>query len=221
MSMAAKTITFTPQYLTDKIQKNIKIANEGLSKLQSFVAEHGETWADVLTYSAKGADHKKQARLAEIRAWMDKNKTPSYIRPTMEREAVADLGAANLEYWGAVAPMLRVKIDNYTGAPALNLAEDVDASGDVWRVAQSWIDRQEAEAVVTMPEFMVNDLEQFKAIAQSVADLAAKGYAADDITKYLLSLASTDNLTSDINPEVWFDTYRVATDNRVDKSKIE
>lgn len=214
--MAAKEIKFTPSWRVSTLQRWINYANSELKKLQSFVAEHGEGWEDVLQYVAKGADHKKQARLKEVRAWMDANKTPSYVRGTMEAEALKDLGAANLQYWEELVSRLRVRTDNYGGAPAINLAKDVDASGEVWRVSDKWIKAQEADSVVTFPEWMVADLEQFKKAAAIVADLGGKGYSPDTLAKYMEQMAYADSPTSDnIDPETWFSTYVGEDDKRV------
>lgn len=219
--MATKEVTFTPQWRKDALRRAIGYANDGLKQLQSFVVAHGETWPDVLEYVKLGAEHKKQARLAEIREWMDKTKTPLYVRKTMEAEAVADLGADNLKYWTSLGALLRVRTDNYGGAPALNLSTDVDASGEVWRVSDAWIQTQEAEAVMTMPDWMVSDMAQFQTIVKSIADLGGKGYDLGEMCDYLSQSAYNGNVGADVDPEVWFDTYNGKLDQRRVSAEIE
>lgn len=212
--MATKEIKFTPKWGADSVRRSIDYANSGLKRLQSFVAEHGEGWEDVLIYAERGAEFKKQARLKEIRSWMDSTHTPQYVRATMEAQALADLGQSNLDYWAQLGSYLRVRTDNISSAQCLNLAEDVDASGDVWRVAQSWIDARNAEVVVTMPGWMVEDLQAFQNIAKAVADLGNKGYEPCELCKYLSQLDDVDSLEKEFNPEIWWETYNGSLDAR-------
>lgn len=214
--MATKQISFIPSVLADSLLSQVEFMNKQLSRLQSFVADHGETWADVLTYNARGTDHKKQERLDEIRKWMDSSKAPRYVRGTMEKQAVADLGSANLQYWADLAVMMSIRQTNTMGSPCLNLAEDVDASGEKWRVADSWIARQKEELTVVLPDSIVADMQEFKDLGKSLADFERRGYNVEALAGYLVLCSNNPSMfDNDIEPEGWCECYNQQNDNRV------
>lgn len=216
-----KKIQFIPKMLADSLRRQIEFSNEHLAALQKHVTEHGEAWPDVLEYAKKGVGYKKQERLAECRAWMDKNNTPSYLRSTMEAEAIADLGADNMRYWDSLSCYIPFRTLNLTSAPILDLAVDVDVSGEVWRVSDSWIKRQEAEFTFTVPDAMAADMERFSELLNILADFGELGYDVSELAGCIKNLADFNNLRSTINPEAWSEFYDRNTDKRVEAAKIE
>lgn len=171
-----KTVSFIPQYASNIVTSTVADLNGRLAKLREYVLNHGEDFADVLQYVARGADHYVRARREECIAHLDKLGTPSYLRETQIREAVADLGADNLNYWNGLAPLLRVNLYNTTNSPTINLAHDVDVLSDRWSVKDEWIDAKLEEYRVTLEDWQVSDMEDFIALGKLANKLDAHGY---------------------------------------------
>lgn len=212
-------LTFVPSYKVDSLKQQVAYSNNSLAKLQEYVTDFGETWADVLEYAEKGAEFKKEARLAECRAWMDKNKTPSYLRPTMEAEAIADLGENNLEYWAGLPYFLQIRTYNTTSAPLLNLKTDVDASGDAWQVSPAWMERQKAAIVVVVPDHVADDFKRFNELTKVLADFGTLGYNTHELARHIKTLADYNSLENGINVETWYNSYSAASDGRMTQTE--
>lgn len=171
-----KTVSFIPQYASNIVTSTVADLNGRLAKLREYVLNHGEDFPDVLTYAERGPDYRVRARRAECIAHLDKLGTPSYLRETQIREAVADLGADNLNYWNGLAPLLRVNLYNTTNSPTINLAHDVDVLSDRWSVKDEWIDAKLEEYRVTLEDWQVSDMEDFIALGKLANKLDAHGY---------------------------------------------
>lgn len=171
-----KTVSFIPQFASNIVTHTVADLNGRLAKLREYVLNHGEDFPDVLTYAARGADYRVRERKAECVAHLDKLGTPSYLRETQIREAVADLGADNLNYWNGLAPLLRVNLYNTTNSPTINLAHDVDVLPDRWCVKKKWIDAKMEEYRVTLEDWQVSDMEDFIALGKLANKLDSHGY---------------------------------------------
>lgn len=214
-----KQISFIPAWAQDSIVKQAAFANSQLSRLREFVLSHGETFANVLEYSARGADYKVRERKAECVAWLDKTNAPTYVRQQAIDSAVADLGADNLEYWRGLSPMLRVNLTNTTTSACINLAEDVEVSEDSWRVKDSWTESKLGSCRITLSDEAVGDMEDFVQICRLAAKLDSHGY---DMAQLLPSATMDITEVGNINPEVFIAQYDCKHDCRYSESeKIE
>lgn len=208
-----KQISFIPAWAQDSIVKQAAFANSQLSRLREFVLSHGETFANVLEYSARGADYKVRERKAECVAWLDKTNAPAYVRQQAIDSAVADLGADNLEYWRGLSSMLRVNLTNTTTSACINLAEDVEVSED------SWTESKLENCRITLSDEAVGDMEDFVQICRLAAKLDSHGY---DMAQLLPSATMDITEVGNISPEVFIAQYDCKHDCRYSESeKIE
>lgn len=210
-----KTVSFIPQYASNIVTSTVADLNGRLAKLREYVLNHGEDFADVLQYVARGADHYVRARREECIAHLDKLGTPSYLRETQIREAVADLGADNLNYWNGLAPLLRVNLYNTTNSPTINLAHDVDVLPDRWCVKKVWIDAKLEEYRVTLEDWQVSDMEDFIALGKLANKLDAHGY---EVTALLTCRPGEfPGSVDEIDKEAFTDSYVRNRDSRKQK----
>lgn len=215
--MEQQTISFIPKFVQPATDKMVADLNEKLAKLRAFVLHHGEDFADVLVYVKKGADYRVRERRAECVAHLDKLGTPSYLRENQIREAVADLGADNINYWNDLKPLLRVNLHNTTTSEVLDLESDVDVLPDKWCVKQEWINARIEEYRVTVEAWQIADMEDFVALGKLVAKLNKNGYDTD----MLLSRPADDfpKSIAELDKEMFTSVYAPGYDARVCKPK--
>lgn len=215
--MEKKTISFIPNFVQPSTAKMVAGINEKLAKLRAFVLNHGEDFADVLVYAKKGADYRIRERRAECVAHLDKLGTPSYLRENQIREAVAALGAENINYWNALTPLLRVNLHNTTSSEVLNLESDVDVLPDKWSVKQEWIDARIEEYRVTVEDWQISDMEDFIALGKLAYKLSSHGYDMET----LLSCPADKFPKSidELDKEAFTGLYAPGFDERVCKPK--
>lgn len=207
-------VKFIPSYLKGRLERITAWANKGLENLRSYVMANGEDWDNVVTYVSKGWDYKIQERKAEVIQWLQSSNAPKYVYEDNIEKAVADLGEDNLRYWRGLAPLLRVQIDNTTGAQCLDLLKDVSVSADGWVVNQEWIDRETENSTFSMPSFMVDDLDRLHAIGEQIIQLRKDGYDVADFVIYTAKEkeALNGNLSKDY--EWWNMVYNIDKDQR-------
>lgn len=212
-----KTVSFIPQYAIDIVTRTVADLNGRLAKLREYVLNHGEDFPDVLTYAERGSDYRVRARRAECIAHLDKLGTPSYLRETQIREAVADLGADNLNYWNGLAPLLRVNLYNTTNSPTINLAHDVDVLPDSWCVKNAWRAAKMEEYRVTLEDWQVSDMEDFIALGKLANKLDSHGYEV----AALLTCRPGEfpGSVDEIDKEAFTDLYDRNSDSRLSKQK--
>lgn len=215
--MEKKTVSFIPVFASNIVTRTVVDLNGRLAKLREYVLNHGEDFPDVLTYVERGADYRVRERRAECIAHLDKLGTPSYLRETQIREAVADLGADNLNYWNGLAPLLRVNLYNTTNSPTINLAHDVDVLPDSWCVKKEWIDAKIEEYRVTLEDWQVSDMEDFIALCKLVNKLDSHGYEV----AALLTCRPGEfpGSVDEIDKEAFTDLYDRKSDSRLSKQK--
>lgn len=177
-------VRFIPSLLKGSVERSTAWVNKGLENLRSYVVANGEDWEDVIKYVSNGWDYKIKERKAEVTKWLQSSNAPQYIWEDVIERAVLDLGEPNLAYWRGLAPLLRVQVDNTTGAQCLDLLNDVSVCADGWFVSQDWIDKRTEDLTVTMPSFMVEDYKRLKAIGEQIIQLRKDGYNISDFVIY-------------------------------------
>ena len=212
-----KQISFIPAWAQDSIVKQAAFANSQLSRLREFVLSHGETFANVLEYSARGSDYKVRVRVGECVAWLDKTNAPAYVRQQAIDSAVADLGADNLNYWNGLAPLLRVNLYNTTNSPTINLAHDVDVLPDSWCVKKEWIDAKLEEYRVTLEDWQVSDMKDFIALGKLANKLDSHGYEVAALLN--CRPGEFPGSVDEIDKETFTDLYDRNSDSRLSKPK--
>lgn len=212
-----KTVSFIPVFASNIVTRTVADLNGRLAKLREFVLNHGEDFADVLQYAARGADHYVRERKAECVAHLDKLGTPGYLRESQIKAAIDDLGAENLAYWRELAPLLRVNLYNTTNSPTINLARDVDVLPDSWCVKKEWIDAKMEEYRVTLEDWQVSDMEDFIALGKLANKLDAHGYEV----AALLTCRPGEfpGSVDEIDKETFTDLYDRNSDSRLSKQK--
>lgn len=179
-----QTITLVPRASEMLLRDAIRQANSKLEALRNYVNAHGESWADVREYAAKGAGHKIERRKDECRQWLAATHAPQYMHEGTVAAAVADLGAENIKYWEGLGGYLDIIAD---GQP-LDLLADVDATDAAWTVSEKWVQARRKAATVAVPDRVMAERGTLEQLRSSAARLIERGmaYAVESLVADLL-----------------------------------
>lgn len=190
-------ISFIPQGSAAIIEDCITIANNRLDHLRALMAEHGEGSEELKEYIQKGAEFRIEERKAEITAWMDATKMPSYARARYMSDALEDLGAVNTRYWKMLGEAMVIRAGKGSVSPKLDLANDVDYSDAGWRVSETWKARELQKVTVTLPEWMAKDLINIKGLLEAVEVYYKYGYDLEDAMRWFIEFGTRPDLCAE------------------------
>ena len=93
--------SYIGHYKREAVDNQVKGCNEVLARFKALLNANGEGLKDAQRYAKEGADAEIIAKRAEVRAWMDKNEMPPYLRDDYEERAVQSIGSERLQYLSA------------------------------------------------------------------------------------------------------------------------
>lgn len=202
--------SFIPQSSVALVDDAIFTANRCLDHLRSLMAEHGEGAEELKTYIQNGAEYRIRERKAEINAWMEANNMPHYARRRYLEDAIADLGADNVDYWKSLGKAMVVRYGNSSISPIIDLANDVDYSEDGWRVSEAYRAERLRKVTVAIPDWMADDMKDIQAAIDAIDGLYRRGYDLEDVMRWFVEFGKR----IEVHPEDVYNSYCSARDER-------
>lgn len=147
--------SYIGQYTREKIENNVKACNDVLTRFQSLLTANGETLEDARRYLSEGWDTDIRAKRKEVRAWMNKNGMPSYLRADYEEKAVQSLGAERLQYLQRIASALPIRCDG----KEIDLTKDIEVKNGKWMLSDANVTAMLESKRYTLSDDEMYDLE--------------------------------------------------------------
>lgn len=147
--------SYISQYKRETIENQVKGCNEVLARFKALLNANGEGLKDAQRYAKEGADAEIIAKRAEVRAWMDKNEMPPYLREDYEERAVQSIGSERLKYLSQVAHALPIRC----AGREIDLNKDIEEINGNWVLSATLVNSMLEEKRYTLTDEEMEDLK--------------------------------------------------------------